>query len=225
MLFKVVFGFLFGLAGGVFIVRWYTQKLDSNPEVLSSNIQAITSTPSITATPSTTPTQTPTIFPIPTLVLENTPTNAFVPTKKPTVTSTPTAKPTNTSTPTATITQTPHPTIQTSIPTPTQSSTALISKSSSQEINGYVDRFASQYSVDPNVLRHIAVCESGFNSLAQNGPYAGLYQFSEGSWANYRKQIGESVAPDLRFNAEESVQTAAYVISVGKSSIWPNCLP
>jgi len=29
----------------------------------------------------------------------------------------------------------------------------------------------------------------------------------------------------LRFNAEEAVQTAAFALSQGKTSIWPNCSP
>jgi len=95
----------------------------------------------------------------------------------------------------------------------------------SEQINGFIERFASQYGVDPNVLRHVAVCESGFNQSSINGPYAGLYQFSKNSWNNNRLLMGENADPDLRFNAEESVQTAAYIISIGKQSMWPNCFP
>jgi Soluble lytic murein transglycosylase and related regulatory proteins (some contain LysM/invasin domains) len=95
----------------------------------------------------------------------------------------------------------------------------------SAEINDFIDRFAGQYGVDPNVLRRVATCESGFNPMATNGTYAGLYQFSASTWASYRNQIGENSSADLRYDAEESVQTAAYVISVGKGFIWPNCMP
>jgi hypothetical protein len=31
--------------------------------------------------------------------------------------------------------------------------------------------------------------------------------------------------PDLRYNAEESIKTAAYLISIGKTYLWPNCIP
>lgn len=89
----------------------------------------------------------------------------------------------------------------------------------------FIERFASQYSVDPNVLRHIATCESGFNANARNGPYAGLYQFGNSSWKSNRILMGEDTDPDLRYNAEESVQTAAYIISRGIKNIWPNCYP
>jgi len=98
-------------------------------------------------------------------------------------------------------------------------------KYSQEEIHGFIERFASQYSVDPNVLRHIAVCESGFNQFALNGPYAGLFQFGRSSWVNNRTLMGEETNLDLRFNAEESVQTAAFIISRGIKDIWPNCYP
>jgi soluble lytic murein transglycosylase-like protein len=88
-----------------------------------------------------------------------------------------------------------------------------------------MERFAGQYAVDVNVLRHIAVCESGFNPSAVNGLYAGLYQFNVTTWKNGRVLMGEDTNPDLRFNAEESIQTAAYLISQGKRYLWPNCYP
>ncbi|MBI4057913.1 lytic transglycosylase domain-containing protein [Candidatus Microgenomates bacterium] len=111
-------------------------------------------------------------------------------------------------------------------PTPKPTPTPLpVPTFSSQEINGFIDRFAGQYAVDPNVLRHIAVCESGFNPAAYNIGYAGLYQFGSITWKNFRIAIGEDPEAQLRFNAEEAVQTAAYALSQGKSHIWPNCAP
>lgn len=134
-----------------------------------------------------------------------------IPTLIPTLTPSPTATPTPSPSPTPTLIPTP-----TSIPMP---------KYTSAEINGFIDRFAGQYGVDPNVLRHIAVCESGFNSQAVNGPNAGLYQFTKNSWITNRKLIGEDPNPDLRFDAEEAVQTTAYLLSLGKYYMWPNCRP
>jgi hypothetical protein len=96
---------------------------------------------------------------------------------------------------------------------------------SSEQINGFIDRFAGQYAVDPNVLRHIAICESGFNPLAYRAGYAGLYQFGSATWKNLRVKIGENTNPDLRFDAEEAAQTAAYALSIGDKVIWPNCQP
>lgn len=90
-------------------------------------------------------------------------------------------------------------------------------------VNQFIDQFASFYAVDPNVLRHIALCESGFNSNAVNGPYAGLYQFNSITWKNLRLAIGKNTDPNLRFSAEDAVQTAAYELSIGKGGIWPNC--
>src|SRR4030042_3477653 len=98
-------------------------------------------------------------------------------------------------------------------------------KFSPEEIHAFIERFAAQYSIDPNVLRHIAVCEAGFKADAVNGPYAGLFQFSKTTWKNNRTTMGEDTNTDLRFNAEEAIQTAAYLISQGGKDMWPNCFP
>lgn len=139
-------------------------------------------------------------------------------TSTPTATTTPTvtATPTNTPTPKPTITPTP-----TKTPKPLPTATPV----SSQEVNSFIERFASQYGVDPNVVRHVALCESGFRSNAVHGIYVGLFQFGPTTWKNIRVEFGEDTNPDLRLSAEESVQTATYAISKGKGGIWPNCLP
>ena len=131
------------------------------------------------------------------------PTDTPLPTESPTPTPTPKPKPTPAKTPTP-------------IPQP---------KYTSQQIYEFIDRFAAQYGVSPDVLRHIALCESGFNPAAHNLSYAGLFQFGPSTWQNIRKSFGEDTALDLRYNAEEAVQTAAYAISIGKKGIWPNCYP
>ena len=94
-----------------------------------------------------------------------------------------------------------------------------------EQIHALIERFAAQYAVGSDVLRYIAVCESGFNPLAVNVPYVGLYQFSSSAWIKNRELMGEDANPALRYDAEESVQTAAYIISAGKIYLWPNCQP
>lgn len=121
-----------------------------------------------------------------------------------------TQPPTATPTPRPTKTPTPKPT-----PTP----------ASSQEVNELIDRFSGQYGLDPNVVRYIALCESGFKSNAVNWIYVGLFQFGPVTWKNLRAEIGEDVNVALRYSAEESVQTATYALSKGKEKIWPNCVP
>ena len=112
----------------------------------------------------------------------------------------------------------------TSTPSPTETPTEkTLNVASSEEINGFIERFASQYGIDPHFLRHIAVCESGFNPLAQNGSNLGLFQFTANTWISNRSEMGEETNPKLRLNAEEAVQTAAYMLSVGKRSAWPVC--
>ena len=135
------------------------------------------------------------------------------------VTPTPTASPTDSPTPTADPTLPPTPT-----PSPTASPVPQPTFSS-QQINEFIDRFSSQYTVSPHILRSIALCESGFNPRAIKLSYYGLYQFGPNTWKNMRKEMGEDINPDLRLNAEEAVQTAAYVLHVNKAYIWPNCVP
>lgn len=135
--------------------------------------------------------------------------------------------PTQTPSPSPTVTPTPTP-ILTPIPTatPKPSSTPVPRPQySSSEVNSFVERFAAQYGVDPNVMRYIALCESGFNPSAARLSYAGLFQFGPTTWKNLRVLMGEDPNTDLRFNAEEAAQTAAFAISSGDSKIWPNCMP
>ena len=108
---------------------------------------------------------------------------------------------------------------------PAPKPTAVPTPASSQEVNELIDRFSVQYGVNPNVLRHMILCESGFNSSAVNHIYVGLFQFDTSTWINFRKQIGEDPDPKLRFSAKDSVQTGTYAISKGKGNLWPNCYP
>lgn len=136
-------------------------------------------------------------------------------------TPTPTATPALTPTPTSTSTPTPTPTPEpTATPTPTPTPSA-----SSQQINEFIDKYSSQYGVDPNKIRHTALCESGFNPSAVNGPYAGLFQFDARTWQTYRNRMGKDADAALRVNAREAVETAAYVYSVNATGIWPHCTP
>ena len=144
-----------------------------------------------------------------------TPTSTPQPTPSETPVQTPTPKPSQKPTPSPSVTPKPSATPK-PIPQPLFTS---------EQIYGFTERFASQYAVDPNVLRHIAQCESGFNQSATNGLYTGLYQFGAITWSNFRKAIGENPDSALRLNAEEAVQTAAYALSLGKLHIWPNCQP
>lgn len=136
----------------------------------------------------------------PSPVLTDTPT----PTASATLTASPSARPTKKPTPTP-------------IPQP---------KFTSEQINGFIDKFAApdQYNVDPNLIRHIALCESGFNPFAKDWIYAGLFQFGPITWQNIRTEMGEDKDTNLRFNAEEAVQTAAYVLHINDAGIWPNCV-
>lgn len=124
------------------------------------------------------------------------------PTPSPTPTSTPTPKPTNTSTPT---------------PTPTYIPITT------QQLDGWFTHYANHYSVDRSLLRQIAACETGFRANATNWIYGGMFQFSPNTWAANRKIMGLDPNPDLRFNPEESIRTAAFLLSTRGPGAWPNC--
>ena len=144
----------------------------------------------------------------------------------PEATPTPTKAPTPTMTPTPTLvppTPTPiksGPTL-TAIPTPTPPSSNVVS---GPELDNFFTIYSSQYGVDREQLRRIALCESSFNTNATNLGYGGMYQFSEGSWISARSIMGENTDPGLRFNAEQSVKTAAFKLAQPNgANAWPSC--
>lgn len=85
-------------------------------------------------------------------------------------------------------------------------------------------RWAGAYGVDKNILERLAVCESHFNLNAQNGDYLGLFQFSTSTWHTYRARLGLDGNPELRRDAEASIQTAAYVVQQKGTAPWPKCI-
>jgi hypothetical protein len=137
----------------------------------------------------------------------------------PTVTLAVTATPTVTPVPTLIPTPTPKPTL---IPTPT---IKPATKYKSEEIYGFTNSFAGQYGVDANVIRRIAICESGFNPASQNGIYAGMFQFDAPTWKSFRLMMNKNPDPDLRYDAKEAVETVAYMLSIHREALWPNCRP
>lgn len=137
-----------------------------------------------------------------------------LPTPTPTLTPTPTATPTPTPPP-PTATPTPFPT---AMPTPTPQPIVT-----SSDLETLFNQYSSQYNVDSQLLKKIAQCESGFNTNAAFLDYGGMFQFSSSSWSSTRVAMGQDPNPELRFNAEEAIKTAAYKISQNGVSAWPNC--
>ena len=75
-----------------------------------------------------------------------------------------------------------------------------------------------------DLLKKIAFCESGMNPNSTNGPYGGMYQFTVETWQATRGLMGVDTNPDLRFNAEEAIETAAFKIANKGEQAWKNCL-
>ncbi len=84
-------------------------------------------------------------------------------------------------------------------------------------------KYSNDYNIDKELLKRIANCESTLNINAISNNYAGLFQFSEQTWINARTTMGNDTNVELRFNAEESIKTAAFLISRGRLNLWPNC--
>lgn len=141
-----------------------------------------------------------------------TPTPTLVPTviPTPTPTTTPTPKPTATPRPTIAPTPTPTP-----IPTPIPYTQA--------DIEQWFTQYANQHAIDRSSLRAIAVCESGIRANAVNGIYGGMFQYSPASWKGIRKLMNKDTNPDLRFNPEAAIDTAAFTIATRGLHYWPNC--
>ena len=74
------------------------------------------------------------------------------------------------------------------------------------------------------MLKKIAYCESGMGSGAQNGPYGGMFQYSEETWNSIRNLMGQDTNPALRFGVKESIETAAFHISRAGTKAWRGCL-
>lgn len=90
-------------------------------------------------------------------------------------------------------------------------------------VDSLIDKYASQHGVDPVVMKKIAFCESGKRPEAVNGPYAGIFQFVSSTWISNRRAMGEDPNPELRFNAEEAIKTAAFKMSRDGFGAWPVC--
>lgn len=132
--------------------------------------------------------------------------------KIPTIT--PTFTPTSTSTPSPTLAPTP-----TATPSPTLTPAIILPK----DLDDFFTKYSNEYSVDKELLKRIANCESNLNPNASTSLYAGLFQFAEPIWIQTRILMGQNSDVNLRFNAEESIRTAAFMVSQGHLGIWPNC--
>jgi len=91
------------------------------------------------------------------------------------------------------------------------------------DIQATILQYSNQYGVNSDLMIKIAKCESGFNPGAVNGPYGGIYQFLSSTWSSNRRAMGLDANPDLRFDAEEAIKTAAYKISRDGAGAWPTC--
>ena len=91
------------------------------------------------------------------------------------------------------------------------------------KVHEYFHTYAGQFNLDAGKLERIANCESHYHTTSDTGTYGGMFQFSASTWRSTRNDMGLDPDPALRFNAEESVRTAAFKISHGGLGAWPVC--
>lgn len=133
-----------------------------------------------------------------------------------------TLTPTNTLTPTSTSTPTNTPTpTNTKTPTPTALPTNI--PLSRAQILDLIKKYSELFSVDRMLLEKIGICETGLNPSSKSKYYVGMYQFGKDTWTSNRKKMNLNTDLDLRLDAEESIKTAAFLLSTRGSSAWPNC--
>lgn len=94
---------------------------------------------------------------------------------------------------------------------------------SQEAIDNMLISYANYYDVDHTLLRHIAFCESRFDPKATNSIYAGMYQFNTTTWIATRERMNADPNPELRFDAEEAIRTAAFKIGNGGVNAWKYC--
>ncbi len=97
------------------------------------------------------------------------------------------------------------------------------SKPGPADLDPLFTKYSQEYGVSKDLLVKIAACESGFNPGAQNGPYGGMFQFLASTWVSNRKAMGLDPNPNLRYNSEEAIRTAAFKISRDGAGAWPVC--
>ena len=91
------------------------------------------------------------------------------------------------------------------------------------DLENHFTKYSSEFGIDKALLVKIAKCESNFNPNAINGPYKGMFQFTESSWRSARNLMGLDPDPNLRFNAEEAIRTTSFLLSQGRIGMWPAC--
>lgn len=201
---KILLAFLIGVLIGVgsfcgyLIFKKQTQTRVLSQKIENTNNASLAESPIPSNTPSLEP-KTPSLLPkerIPSLISPS-------PSIK--------ASPVTTNSPKPTITPTPSPTATPDVWSP-------------PEMEPLFAQYAGQYNVDKNALERIANCESHFNPTAKNGDYLGMFQFATSSWQTNRNSMGVDPNPTLRTNIEESIKTAAFLMSRQGTKPWPSCV-
>jgi hypothetical protein len=77
---------------------------------------------------------------------------------------------------------------------------------------------AMAHGVDPQVMDHVAQCESGYNRFAVNGPFMGVFQLGTAK----RKQFAAQGYDDV-FDPSQQANFVADLIANGEINDWAGC--
>lgn len=90
---------------------------------------------------------------------------------------------------------------------------------SKEKIDGWLKKYAKQYSVSYEEMKRVMLCESTgkIDAIGDNGKAYGLFQFWENTFNLFSKEMGESLEYK---NPEDQVKLASWAFSKGKQPHW-----
>ena len=85
-----------------------------------------------------------------------------------------------------------------------------------------VERYATKYSVDADLMDCILFRESSYRTDASNtkSTARGIAQFLKGTWVWMRTRMGSDTQLNLREDAESAIETLAWALSKGYKNHW-----
>lgn len=81
-------------------------------------------------------------------------------------------------------------------------------------VDGLIEYYADLYDADLNLVRAVAICESGLKENAQNAysSAGGVFQYIDSTWEGY--------CDGNKMNAEDNIKCGVRMISEGGISHW-----
>lgn len=93
---------------------------------------------------------------------------------------------------------------------------------SSGKYKDQINEACKKYDLDAPILYNLMIRESNgnYNSVNPDGPYTGLFQYTDGAWVSMSSRSGYSGASIYDVNAQ--INVTAWAITHGYKSKWPS---